>query len=246
VEEGTPATAAAAPTTEASARATSGVSDSSKVNEANSAAPGTASAAGGPTPHTPFKEKSESEKPPVPRVASRRAADPSSREEAPVTRPRQTAFPPLLSGAGFSGDTQLSAAWEALDTHGRARLTREDFVNAMGAARQVLARRPTAEVRFLDAYARAGVAYADGRNAEAWQLLTLALRDSGPAADTRVMHFVADEVHAMGPNPGADSEWVMGLAFGDARGELRAELDKAQARAPRSPRVQEAREISGR
>jgi hypothetical protein len=116
----------------------------------------------------------------------------------------------------------------------------------MGSAREVLARRPTAEVRFLDAYARAGVAYADGRNAEAWQLLTRALGDPGPAADTRVMRFVAEEVQAMGPNPGPDAEWVMGLAFGDARGELRAELDKAQQRAPRSPRVREARELSGR
>jgi hypothetical protein len=161
-------------------------------------------------------------------------------------RPRPTSFPPLLSGAGFSGDTQLSAAWQALDTHGKSRLRREDFVDAMGAAREVLARRPTAEVRFLDSYARAGVAYADGRNAEAWQLLTMALRDSGPAAETRVMRFVADEVHAMGPNPGPDAEWVMGLAFGDVRGELRDELDKAQQRAPRSPRVQEARDISNR
>jgi hypothetical protein len=237
VKEGTPATAAASPATEASAPATSEISDASKVSEASSAAPGTAPAAGAPTPHTPFKEKSGN-----PRIASGN----STREEQTVPRPKQTAFPPLLSGAGFSGDTQLSAAWEALDTHGRARLTREDFVNAMGSARQVLARRPTAEVRFLDQYARAGVAYADGRNADAWQLLTMALRDSGPAAETRVMRFVAEEVHAMGPNPGADAEWVMGLAFGDARGELRSELDKAQARAPRSPRVQEAREISNR
>jgi hypothetical protein len=116
----------------------------------------------------------------------------------------------------------------------------------MGSAREVFGRRPTAEARFLDAYARAGVAYADGNNAEAWQLLTLALRNSGPAAGTRVLRFVADEVRAMGPNPGPDAEWVMGLAFGDARGELTAELDKAQARAPRSPRVAEARAISGR
>ena len=60
------------------------------------------------------------------------------------------------------------------------------------------------------------------------------------------MRFVADEVSAMGPNPGPDAEWVMGLAFGDVRGELRADLDKAQQRAPRSPRVREARDISNR
>jgi hypothetical protein len=116
----------------------------------------------------------------------------------------------------------------------------------MGTAREVLGRRPTAEARFLDAYARAGVAFADGRNAEAWQLLTLALRNAGPVADTRVLRFVAEEVEAMGPNPGPDAEWVMGLAFGDARGELVSELDKAEQRAPRSSRVREARELAGR
>ncbi len=116
----------------------------------------------------------------------------------------------------------------------------------MGTAREVLGRRPTAEARFLDAYARAGVAYADGRNAEAWQLLTLALRSSGPAADTRVLRFVADEIQAMGPNPGPDADWVMGLAFADVRGDLGGELAKAEERAPRSPRVHEARTIAGR
>jgi hypothetical protein len=189
-------------------------------------------------PHSPLKENLPG--------ASRDAAGNSTREGRAVSRPKQTAFPSLLSGAAFSGDTQLSAAWQALDARGRSRLTRENFVDAMGAAREVLGRRPTAEVRFLDTYARAGVAYADGRSAEAWQLLTMALGNSGPAADTRVMTFVAGEVRAMGPNPGPDAEWVMGLAFGDARGELRAELDKAQERAPRSPRVREAREISNR
>ena len=231
----TPATATAAPATEASAPSTSEIS--SKVNEA-AAAPGTAPAAGRPTLHSPFEEN--------PRAVSRRADVDSSRSAPAPSRPKQTSFPPLLSGAAFSGDTQLSAAWEALDTRRKTRLTREDFVSAMGSARGVLARRPTAEARFLDAYTRAGVAYADGRNAEAWQLLTLALRNSGPAAETPVLRFVADEVHAMGPNPGPDGEWVMGLAFGDARGELTSELDKAQQRAPRSPRVREAREIADR
>jgi len=205
------------------------------MNEAP--ATGTASAVETPQPLSPFEEKS--------RVSSRAAGN-STREVPAVSRPKQTSFPPLLSGAAFSGDTQLAAAWESLDTRGRARLTRADFVSAMGTAREVLGRRPTAEALFLDAYTRAGVAYADGRNAEAWQLLTRALRNSGSAADTRVLRFVADEVQAMGPNPGPDAEWVLGLAFGDARGKLGSELDKAQARAPRSPRVQEARALSNR
>ena len=227
-------TAAASASTSAEAPSTSEIS--SKASE--SPATGTASAAAEPRPHSPFKGN--------PPGASGRSAANSTREGAAPARPKQTSFPSLLSGAAFSGDTQLSAAWESLDTHGRSHLTREDFVSAMGAAREVLGRRPTAEVRFLDAYARAGVAYADGRNAEAWQLLTMALRNSGPAANTRILNFVANEVHAMGPNPGPDAEWVMGLAFGDARGERRSELDKAQTRAPRSARVQEARALSNR
>ena len=186
-------------------------------------------------PHSPFEEKKN---------ASRGAAGGRSGETSALNRPKQHSFPPLLSGAASSGDTHLSAAWEALDTKGRSRLTREDFVAAMGTSREVLSRRPTGEARFLDAYTRAGVAYADGRTAEAWQLLLRALENAGPATDTRVMRFVEDEARSLGPNPGPDAEWVMGLAFGDARGELRSELDKAQERAPRSPRVREARALA--
>jgi eukaryotic-like serine/threonine-protein kinase len=234
----TPAPAAEAASTSAATPATSEIS--SKVNETPAA--GTASTAGTAPPaaerrpQLPVEEK---------KIASRGTAGNSSREAPAVSRPKQTSFPPLLSGAAFSGDTQLAAAWESVDTRGRARLTREDFVSAMGTAREVLGRRPTAEARFLDAYTRAGVAYADGRIAEAWQLLTLALRSSGPAADTRVLRFVADEVRALGPNPGPDANWVMGLAFADVRGELGGELAKAEERAPRSPRVHEARALAG-
>ncbi|HEX2757884.1 MAG TPA: hypothetical protein VHP60_05245 [Thermoanaerobaculia bacterium] len=183
----------------------------------------------------PFEEKR-------PRQATGSA--PKADVPARASVPKQRPFPPLLSGAAFSGDTQLSAAWEALDTKGRSRLKREDFVSAMGAARDVFSRRPTGEARFLDAYTRAGVAYADGRTAEAWQLLSRALQSAGPAADTQVMRFVTDEVHAMGPNPGPDANWVMGLAFADVRGDLEGELARAEERAPRSPRVREARELS--
>ncbi|HEX7528504.1 MAG TPA: hypothetical protein VF425_05290, partial [Thermoanaerobaculia bacterium] len=231
VEE-TPAAVAELASTGAAAPATPEIS--SNVSEVP-AVP-TVPAAGARRPQLPIEEK---------RISSRGTSGNSSREAPAPPRPRQSSFPPLLSGAASSGDTQLAAAWESLDTHGRARLTREDFVAAMGTAREVLGRRPTAEARFLDAYARAGVAYADGRNAEAWQLLTLALRSSGPAADTRILRFVADEIQAMGPNPGPDANWVMGLAFADVRGDLGGELAKAEERAPRSPRVHEARAIAG-
>ena len=210
-------TAVAALTTSATAASSSGIS--SKVAERA----------------LPFEEKR-------PRQATGSAPKADVPARAPV--PKQKIFPPLLSGAAFSGDTQLSAAWEALDTKGRRRLQREDFVSAMGSAREVLSRRPTGEARFLDAFARAGVAYADGRMAEAWQLLFRALQTAGPAADTRVMRFVEDEVRALGPNPGPDAAWVMGLAFADVRGDLEGEIAKAEERAPRAARVREARAIA--
>ena len=231
----TPALAAASASTSAGAPATSEIS--SKVSEPP-AVP-TASAAGAPRPQLPFEEK--------PIASSRGTADNSSREAPAVSRPKRTSFPPLLSGAAHSGDTQLGPAWEALDNARRpgGRLSRENFVDAMGAARAVLARRPTPEARFLDAFSRAGVAFADGRDAEAWQLLMRALDGAGPAASSRTLRFVEDEVRALGPNPGPDANWVMGLAFADVRGDFGGELAKAEERAPRSPRVQEARALAG-
>jgi len=231
----TPALAAASASTSAGAPATSEIS--SKVSEPP-AVP-TASAAGAPRPQLPFEEK--------PIASSRGTADNSSREAPAVSRPKRTSFPPLLSGAAHSGDTQLGPAWEALDNARRpgGRLSRENFVDAMGAARAVLARRPTPEARFLDAFSRAGVAFADGRDAEAWQLLMRALDGAGPAASSRTLRFVEDEVRALGPNPGPDANWVMGLAFADVRGDFGGELAKAEEREPRSPRVQEARALAG-
>ncbi len=231
----TPALAAASASTSAGTPATSEIS--SKVSEPP-AVP-TASAAGAPRPQLPFEEK--------PIASSRGTAGNSSREAPAVSRPKRTSFPPLLSGAAHSGDTQLGPAWEALDNARRpgGRLSRENFVDAMGAARAVLARRPTPEARFLDAFSRAGVAFADGRDAEAWQLLMRALDGAGPAASSRTLRFVEDEVRALGPNPGPDANWVMGLAFADVRGDFGGELAKAEERAPRSPRVQEARALAG-
>src|ERR1035437_3224797 len=231
----TPALAAASASTSAGGPATSEIS--SKVSEVP-AVP-TASAAGAPRPQLPFEEK--------PIASSRGTAGNSSREAPAVSRPKRTSFPPLLSGAAHSGDTQLGPAWEALDNARRpgGRLSRENFVDAMGAARAVLARRPTPEARFLDAFSRAGVAFADGRDAEAWQLLMRALDGAGPAASSRTLRFVEAEARALGPNPGPDANWVMGLAFADVRGDFGGKLAKAEERAPRSPRVQEARALAG-
>ncbi|MGZ5426048.1 MAG: hypothetical protein ACXWE1_02475, partial [Thermoanaerobaculia bacterium] len=233
-------TAAAALTTGAPATASSGIS--SMVTESGADATGVgvpreSEPLAAPPDSLPFEEKR-------PRQTTGSAPKADVPARAPV--PKQKVFPPLLSGAAHSGDTQLGPAWDALDNARRpgGRLARENFVDAMGTARDVFSRRPTGEARFLDAFSRAGVAFADGRNAEAWQLLTRALQEAGPAASSRTLRFVEDEVRALGPNPGPDANWVMGLAFADVRGDLEGELAKAEERAPRSPRVREARELS--
>jgi hypothetical protein len=173
------------------------------------------------------------EKRPEERVASlsRSTRTRDSAEDArPV--PREALLAPSLSA-----DSELSAAYRELDTRKKpgGRLERADFVSAMGETRRVFATRQTAEVRFLDAYTRAGAAFADGDDATAWQLLRQALDTA--AHLSRTLGFVRGMVDSLGPRPGPDGAWVMGLAFADVRGDLADELAKASDRAPDSPRV---------
>ncbi|HEV8268285.1 MAG TPA: protein kinase [Thermoanaerobaculia bacterium] len=147
---------------------------------------------------------------------------------------------PLLARAGAVADTELSSALSALDAAQKpgGRLTRADFVDAMGGARSVLSRRSTPGARFLEAFARAGVAFADGNDATAWQLLQKAFQeDHGGLSRTRTLVFVRQMVLELERNPGRDGQWVMGLAFGDVRGDLVDELGKAGQRAPGSAAV---------
>jgi len=161
--------------------------------------------------------------------------------EAAVRLPRP---PALLGDAALSGDTRLSEAYTALDNSRKRRLTREDFVTAMGAARTALATNPSREVRVLDAYARAGVAFADGENATAWQLLGRVFNEAPGLARGRVLSFVDRQIRMIGPNPGLDGNWVLGLAFCDARGDLAEELGKATGRAPGNARIRYAMALS--
>ena len=142
-----------------------------------------------------------------------------------------------MGSASQSGDTRLAEAYHALDNSRRRRLTREDFVSAMGTTRDVLATRPSNEVSVLDAYTRAGVAFSDGNDAEAWQLLNRAFDLAPGLARGRVLGFVDHEMRSLGPTPGPDGAWVMGLAFCDARGDLSEELGKALGRSPDSARA---------
>ena len=46
-----------------------------------------------------------------------------------------------------------------------------------------------------------------------------------------------------GRNPGPDANWILGLAFGDVRGDLDEELEAAAERAPRNRAVLYARAL---
>jgi serine/threonine-protein kinase len=177
----------------------------------------------------------------VPAAPAPAGKEPKGKREPAPRLPRPA---PLLGATSYSGDTRLESAYHALDNSRKSRLSREDFVDAMGTVRGVLATNPSQEVRVLDAYSRAGVAFADGRNAEAWQLLNRAFDEAPGLARERVLGFVNRQMRAIGPNPGPDGNWVLGLAFCDVRGDLREELEKAAARAPSSARVRYARALA--
>jgi hypothetical protein len=176
------------------------------------------------------------------RVASARPSKPRDVPPEPAPRlPRPQSF---LGSAGLSGDTRLEDAYRALDNSRKSRLSREDFVTAMGAARTALATNPSFEVRVLDAYSRAGVAFADGNNATAWQLLGRVFQEAPALARGRVLGFVDRQMRMVGPNPGLEGSWVLGLAFCDVRGDLGEELSKAAERAPSNARVRYARALA--
>ncbi|HQR47138.1 MAG TPA: hypothetical protein PK598_14145, partial [Thermoanaerobaculia bacterium] len=100
------------------------------------------------------------------------------------------------------------------------------------------------EVKVLDAFSRAGVAFADGNNAQAWQLLGTAFNEAPGLTRGRVLGFVDRQMRMIGPNPGLDGNWVLALAFCDVRGDLGEELDKATQRAPGNARVRYARALA--
>ncbi len=186
-----------------------------------------------PPSSAPREKRVTEARPSLPREPSR--AEPAPR----LPRPS-----PFLGASGLSGDTRLSEAYSALDNSRKRRLTRDDFVTAMGAARTALTTNPSREVKVLDAYSRAGVGFADGNNAMAWQLLNRAFDEAPGLARGRVLGFVDRQMRMIGPNPGLDGNWVLGLAFCDARGDLDEELAKASERAPGNARVRYARALA--
>ncbi len=151
----------------------------------------------------------------------------------------------LVDGGQWSLDTRLEEAYRALDTtRSKGSLTREALAEAGGIAREITSTSDEPEARFIDLYTRAGSAFLNGENATAWQQLHEAFRvDQSGAAGGRVLRFVRRVMKGKGMNPGRDANWILGLAFGDVRGDLDEELAAAAERAPGNRAVRVARAL---
>ncbi len=159
-----------------------------------------------------------------------------------VALPRREA---LVDGGSWSLDSQVEAAYAPLDTtRTKGQLTKEALAEAGGAAREITSSREEPEARFIDLYTRAGSAFANGDDRTAWQQLQRAFEvDSQGAAGGRVLRFVRRMMRGKGGNPGPDGAWILGLAFGDVRGDLDGELEAAAERAPRNKAILFARAL---
>lgn len=157
--------------------------------------------------------------------------EPVRPDDGALALPRREA---LVDGGSWSLDSRVERAYAALDTtRTKGTLTREALAEAGGVAREVSAVSDEPEAFFIDLYTRAGSAFLNGDTATAWQQLDRAFKvDSAGAAGGRVLRFVRRLMNGKGRNPGLDANWILGLAFGDVRGDLDEELTKATERAP--------------
>lgn len=159
-----------------------------------------------------------------------------------LSLPRREA---LVDGGSWSLDSRVERVYTALDTtRTKGTLTREALAEAGGAAREISATSDEPEAYFIDLYTRAGSAFLNGDNATAWQQLDQAFKvDTAGAAGGRVLRFVRKLMRGKGRNPGPDANWILGLAFGDVRGDLDEELEAAAERAPGNRAVLFARAL---
>ncbi len=182
------------------------------------------------------------ERPPAePREASLKERAPAPAEPVLVFRNE-----PTVGGSAGYGDSSLGNVYEALDASRKPgrRLEKSDFAQAAGEVRQIKQRSPGAETGFLDAFSRAGLAFADGRNQEAWVLLNRALASAPSSSVTsRRLQFVDRLMSSRGNLPGTDGAWIMGLAFDDVRGDLEEELEKALEKSPTNGALHYARSL---
>ena len=137
----------------------------------------------------------------------------------------------------------LRAARERLEPAKRPahRLSREDFQFALDEAQRVLKARPlNPEARYLETYARGGLAYVAGRDGIASAALVEAFTEL-----QRRRKIGSRPVGAFLLRPdgtiGQPNAWQLALGYGDARGEAMGLIEKELAENPRNVRALRAR-----
>jgi tetratricopeptide (TPR) repeat protein len=125
------------------------------------------------------------------------------------------------------------------------RPTREDFEFALAAARKALTENPRSQdALFLQAFAKSGLAYLEGREPEAELDLAEALlqgRWLGNREASRLWFLQQDRGVAAG-----DKAWALAIALGDPKRTAGALLEKAIAEHPREARIYIGRAVLDR
>jgi serine/threonine-protein kinase len=179
---------------------------------------------------------------PPSRVLREKRTEENRAKLLPPVRPM--AQPLIRSGAAAALSPELAEAYRALGAHGRA-LSREDFARARGLATEVAASHPgDREAVFLCDYCAAAIDFADGNQANAVLLLRRALAAAPNGVLNRhAAHFAREALTAGHLTQDREAGWQLGLVFGDIRGDLKEELDRALERNPGNARVLAARAV---
>ncbi len=175
---------------------------------------------------------------------------PADSAPAPVVAPPPPAPPalPRPNGTDTSADGGLRQARERLDPalqNGR-RPTRADFEAARAAADEALRREPGSLAALaLKEYASGGIAYVEGRDAEAAAALAIAARTGGRVGLWELKPLRSANLRRFGDRGQGrmTTGWALALAYGDARNEARGALDAELAGSPSDPALRLAHAV---
>jgi hypothetical protein len=163
-------------------------------------------------------------------------------DQTVLTRPRRAVRGACPRRRG-SPAHPLLAARERLEpvrklTH---RLSREDFQFALDEAQRVLKGRPlNPEAKYLETYARGGLAYVAGKDGVASATLVEAFTEL-KRRKKRESRPIGSFLLRPDGTSGQPNAWQLALGYGDARGEVMGLIEKDLAANPRSVRALKAR-----
>jgi Flp pilus assembly protein TadD len=178
-----------------------------------------------------------------PARVSREKAGREAADRPPPSRPIPMAQPLVHSGAAVALSPELAEAYRALGARGRA-VSREEFARARGLATEVAASHPDdREAVFLRDFSAAAIDFADGNQANAILLLRRALAAAPNVLNRDASYFAREALAAGHLAQDREAGWQLGLVFGDIRGDLEEQLDRALERNPGNARVLSARAV---